>query len=90
MRRTACEWRREVAAERAAAWRTLDAGVAAVARRSGKERADGGDARPGVLTVVLKIAGPCVGPREGARGDARCCGQTVDRVSVLSWCGGAS
>ena len=65
---------------------------AAVARLSGKEREDGGDARPEeVLTVVCTgtAVGPCVGPRDGARGDAMRCGQTVDFASVLSWCGGA-
>ena len=53
----------------------------AAARLSGKEREDGGDARPeGVLTVACTAAGPCVGSREGARGDARRCGETVDRA----------
>ncbi|KAG2620220.1 hypothetical protein PVAP13_3NG155600 [Panicum virgatum] len=67
-------------------------GKAAVAWLSGKEREDGGDARPEeVLTVVCTgtAVGPCVGPRDGARGDAMRCGQTVDLASVLSWCGGA-
>jgi hypothetical protein len=67
-------------------------GKAAVARLSGMEREDGGDARPEEVLMVVctgTAVGPCVGPHDGARGDARRCGQTVDRASVLSWCGGA-